>query len=91
MHLLVHYFAVSDGKRVEVDSLVERENGIADVGVEGQPEVFHRGARGRCRMTVPVGQNLQTLASGIFQRGKLVAGRKGEMLRRMVDVLHPIY
>ena len=41
-------------------------------------------------MTVPVGQNLQTLASGIFQRGKLVAGCKGEMLRRMVDVLHPI-
>jgi hypothetical protein len=58
MYFLVHYFAIQDPEGVQMDALVERENGVADGGVVGQAEVLLRGARGRSRMTVPIGENL---------------------------------
>ena len=41
-------------------------------------------------MTVPVGENLQSVVSCIFQRCELILWREGEMFRRMVDILHPV-
>ena len=41
-------------------------------------------------MRMPVGENLQTLLTGIAQGGKLVLRRKREVLGRVVDVLHPV-
>ena len=43
MLLAVDDLTVSDGKRVEVDAFVEGEDGVADVGVVGQSQVFLRG------------------------------------------------
>ena len=39
---------------------------------------------------MPVGEDLQTFLTGIAQGSKLVFRREGEMLRRMVDILHPV-
>ena len=58
MYLFIHHLAMQNLKRIQMDALVERENGVADGGVVGQAEVLLRGARGRSRMTVPIGENL---------------------------------
>ena len=73
-----------------MNALVERQDSIADGGIISQTEVFLRGTRGRGRMTVPIGENLQIVLASIFQRRKLILWGEGEMLRRVVDVLHPV-
>ena len=90
MYLFVYDFAVQDFEGVQMDAFVERNDGVADTGVVGQTEVFLRGARGRGWMAVPVGQDLQAFASGVSQGCKLILGCKGEVLWRVVDVLHPV-
>ena len=90
MYLFVHDLAIQDLEGIQVNALKERENGVADGGVVSQTQIFLRGARGRGRMAVPVGENLQALAAGISQCRKLILWSKREMLRRVVDVLHPV-
>ena len=58
MNLLIHNLAIEDLERVEVNALMEGEDGIANGGVIGQTEIFLRGTRGRGRMTMPIGENL---------------------------------
>ena len=90
MYFLIHHFAVQYTEGIQMNALVEGENGVADSGVVGQAKVFLRGTRGRGRMTVPIGENLQIVLASIFQRRKLILWGEGEMLRRVVDVLHPV-
>lgn len=90
VYLFVHHLATENPEGVQVNAFVEREDGVTDGGVVGQTEVFLRGARGRGGMTVPVGENLQPFAAGIAQGGKLVFRREGEVLGRVVRVLHPV-
>ena len=90
MYFFVNDRAIQDLEGIQVDAFVEREDGIADGGIDGQAEVLLRGARGRSWVTMPVGENLQTLAAGISQCSKLILWSKREMLWRVVDVLHPV-
>ena len=90
MYFLIHNFAVQDLEGVQMDALVEREDGIADGGVVGQTEIFLRGTRGRGRMTVPIGKNLQAFAASILQGSELILRGEGEMFRGVVDILHPV-
>ena len=46
MYLFIHYFPIQDLEGVEVNALVEGEDGIADGGVVGETEVLLRRARG---------------------------------------------
>ena len=46
MFFFVDYFAVQYTEGIQVDTLVQREDGIADGGVVGQAEIFLRGTRG---------------------------------------------
>jgi hypothetical protein len=46
MYLLVHHFTVQNLERVEVNALVEGEDGITDSGVVSQTEVLLRRTRG---------------------------------------------
>ena len=43
MYFLVHDLAVENLKGVQMDALVEGEDGIADGGVVGQTEILMRG------------------------------------------------
>ena len=61
MYLLIHHFTVQNLEGIQMNVLMEREDGIADGGVVGQAEVFLRRPRGRGWMTVPIGENLQTV------------------------------
>ena len=90
MYLFIHNLAILNFERIQVNALMKRENGIADGGVVSQTQIFLRGARGRSRMTMPVGKNLLAFTSCISQCRKLVLWRKREMLWRVVDILHPI-
>ncbi len=90
MYLLIHYLAILNLERIGVYTRMEREDGIADSGVVCQTEVFLRWARGRGRMTMPIGENLQTFAAGIPHGSKLILGGEGEVLWGVVDVLHPV-
>lgn len=91
MMLRVDDLAGEDAEGVEHRAVaLEGEDGVADGGIVGQAEVLLRRTRGRSRMAVPVGQNLQPALTGIAQSGKLVARRKGEMLRAVVNILHRI-
>ena len=90
MYLFIYHFAIQDLEGIQMDALVEREDGVADVGVVGQSEVFLRGARWRGRMAVPVGEDLEAVFTSIAQSGKLILRRKGEVLAGVVDVLHPV-
>ena len=89
MHFFVDHLAVQYLEGIEVDAFVQREDGVADVGVVGQPQVFLGRTGWRSRVRVPVGQDFQTVSAGVFQGGELVARGKGEMFRGVVDVLHP--
>ena len=40
MHLFIYDFTILDLEGIQMDALVEREDGVADVGVVGQTEVF---------------------------------------------------
>ena len=90
MYLFIHYFTVQDLEGIEMNALVEGENGIANGRIVSQAEVLLRRARGRGRMTVPVGEDLQTVLTGILQCRKLILRGEGEVLGRVVDVLHPV-
>ena len=90
MYLFIHNLAILNFERIQMDALVEGEDGVADTGVVGQTEVFLRGARGRGWMAVPIGEDLQAFASGVSQGGKLVFRGEGEVLWRVVDVFHPV-
>ncbi len=46
MNLFVYDLTVLYLEGIEMDAFVEGEDGIADVGVDGQTEVFLRGTRG---------------------------------------------
>ena len=39
---------------------------------------------------MPVGEDLQAILTGILQCCELILGSEGEVLRRVVDILHPI-
>ena len=80
MYLFIHHFTVQDLEGIEMNALVEGENGIANGGVVGQAQILLRGARGRSWVTMPVGENLQAIGSGIFEGSELVLGGEGEML-----------
>jgi len=90
MYLFIHYFPIQDLEGVEMNALVEREDGVTDGGVVGQTEVFLRRTRGRGGVTVPVGEYLQAILSSILQCCELILGSEREVLWRMVDVLHPV-
>ena len=90
MYLFIDNLTIQNLEGIQMNALVERENGIADGGVVGQTEVFLRRTRGRGRMTVPVGENLEAFAPCILQGCKLILRCEGEVLRRVVDVLHPV-
>ena len=90
MHLFIYDFTIQDLEGIQMDALVEREDGVADVGVVGQTQIFLRGARGRGRMAVPVGEDFEAVFTSIAQSGKLILRRKGEVLAGVVDVLHPV-
>ena len=90
MYLFVYDFPIQDLEGVQMDAFVERKDGVADTGVDGQTEVFLRGARGRGWMAVPIGEDLQAFASGVSQGCKLVLRGEGEVLWRVVDVFHPV-
>lgn len=90
MYLFIHNLAILNFERIQVNALMKRENSIADGGVISQTQIFLRGARGRSRMTMPVGKNLQAFTSRIPQCRKLVLWRKREMFWRVVDILHPV-
>ena len=44
MYLFIDDFPIQNLKGVQVNALVEGEDGVADTGVDGQTEVFLRGA-----------------------------------------------
>ena len=90
MYLFIHHFTVQDLEGIEMNALVEGENGIANGRIVSKAEVLLRRARGRGRMTVPVGEDLQTVLTGILQCRKLILRGEGEVFRRVVDVLHPV-
>ena len=90
MYLFIYNLTIQNLEGIQMNALMERENGVADGGIVGQTEVFLRGARGRSRMAVPVGEDFQALAPCMSQRGKLILRRKREVLWRVVDVLHPV-
>ena len=90
MYLFIHHFTVQDLEGIEMNALVEGENGIANGRIVSKAEVLLRRARGRGRMTVPVGEDLQTVLTGILQCRKLILRGEGEVLGRVVDVLHPV-
>ena len=54
MYLFVHDFAIQDLEGIQVNTLKERENGVADGGVVSQTQILLRGARGRSWVTIPV-------------------------------------
>ena len=72
MYLLIHNFTIQNLEGIQMNALVERQDSIADGGIISQTEVFLRGTRGRGRMTVPIGENLQIVLASIFQRRKLI-------------------
>ena len=65
MHLFVHDLTIQDLEGVEMNAFVKRENGISDSWVVGKSQVFLRRARGRCGMTMPVGEYLQAFLACI--------------------------
>ena len=91
VYLLIYHLTVQNLEGVQFRLVVqEREDCITDSGVVGQTQVFLRGTRGRSWVRMPIGEDLQVLAAGIFQGSKLIFWRKGEVLGRVVDVLHPV-
>ena len=90
MYLFIHYFTVQYFERIKMNAFVKGKDGIANGRIVSQAEVLLRRARGRGRMTVPVGEDLQTVLTGILQCRKLILRCKGEVFRRVVDVLHPV-
>ena len=91
MYLLAYHLTVQNLEGVQFRFVVKQlEDCVADSGVVGQAQILLGGARWRGGMTVPVGENLQPFAAGIAQGGKLVLGGEGEMLWRVVRVLHPV-
>ena len=90
MYLFIHYFTVQYFERIKMNAFVKGKDGIANGRIVSQAEVLLRRARGRGRMTVPVGEDLQTVLTGILQRSKLVLGGEREVLWRVVDIFHPI-
>ena len=80
MHFLVHHLAIQDLEGVEVNALMEGEDGIANGGVIGQTEIFLRGTRGRGRMTMPVGENLQAILTSVLQCSELILRCEGKVL-----------
>ena len=66
MYFLINHFPVQDLEGVEVNALMEGEDGIANGGVIGQTEIFLRGTRGRGGMTMPVGEDLQAVLSSVL-------------------------
>ena len=90
MFLLIHHFAILNFERIQVNALIKGENGVTNGGVVSQTQIFLRRARWRSWVTMPVGENLQTLTPSISQCRKLVLWRKREMLWRVVDIFHPI-
>ena len=87
MYLLIHHFTIQNLERIQMNTLVERENRIADGGIVGQTEVLLRRTRGRSWMTMPVSEDLQTVLTSVLQSRKLILRREGEVFRRVVDVL----
>ena len=90
MYLFIHYFTVQYFERIKMNAFVKGKDGIANGRIVSQAEVLLRRARGRGRMTVPVGEDLQTVLTSILQCRKLILRREGEMFWRVVDVLHPV-
>ena len=90
MYLLIHHFTIQNLERIQMNTLVERENRIAEGGIVGQTEVLLRRTRGRSWMTMPVSEDLQTILTSVLQSRKLILRREGEVFRRVVDVLHPV-
>ena len=90
MYLLIHHFTIQNLERIQMNTLVERENRIADGGIVGQTEVLLRRTRGRSWMTMPVGEDLQTVLTSVLQRSKLIFRGEREMFRGVVDILHPV-
>ncbi len=90
MYLFIHYFTVQYFERIKMNAFVKGKDGIANGRIVSQAEVLLRRARGRGRMTVPVGEDLQTVLTGILQCRKLILRGEGEVLGRVVDVLHPV-
>ena len=90
MYLFIHYFTVQYFERIKMNAFVKGKDGIANGRIVSKAEVLLRRARGRGRMTVPVGEDLQTVLTGILQCRKLILRCKGEVFRRVVDVLHPV-
>ena len=39
---------------------------------------------------MPVSENFQMLGTSVFQGSELILRRKGEVLRTVIDILHPI-
>ena len=66
MYLFIHHFTVQDLEGIEMNALVEGENGIANGRIVSKAEVLLRRARGRGRMTVPVGEDLQTVLTSVL-------------------------
>jgi hypothetical protein len=90
MYLFIHHFTVQDLEGIEMNALVEGENGIANGRIVSKAEVLLRRARGLGRMTVPVGEDLQSFAPCVSQSSELVFRCEREMLRRVIDILHPV-
>ena len=90
MYLLIHYFTIQNLEGIQMNAFMEWKDGVTDGRIIRQTKVFLRGTWGRGRMTVPVGENLETFASCILQRSKLILGCEGEMFWRVVDILHPV-
>ena len=65
MHLFIHDLAIQNLEGVEMNTFMERENGISNGWVVGKSQVFLRWARGRCGMTMPVGEYLQAFLACI--------------------------
>ena len=90
MHLLINYLACPDVERVEVDAIIEREDGITNGGIIGSAKIFGRRTRGRGWVAVPIGEDGELMGSGIAQGCELLLRVKSEVFGRMVDVRHGI-
>lgn len=88
MLLLIHHLIILYAERIEVDTLVEREDGVADIWIVGQTEILLGRARGGGGMTVPVGQYLQPLLAGVMEGGELILRSEGKMFGRVVYIFH---
>ena len=90
MYLFIHHFTIQDFEGVEMNPLVEREDGVTDGGVVGQSQVFLRRSRGRGWMTVPVSEDLQAILTSVLQCSELILRCEGKVLWRVINILHPI-